>query len=129
METTLISPLVIVTLLLAIALPVAWLASEFQSRRWLRIVLGLLSLSLSVSIALAVGVLQELNYNSWYGIASAKLLDTTIAEIESGREDQLLTSLRKLRGEFYPTYENRANYDKLVDEFAKQVVLTHAPQN
>ena len=56
-----------------------------------------------------------------YGTASASLIDTIIAEIEEGHTNELLPALRHLRSEFYPTYENRAYYDHLVEQFVKQV--------
>lgn len=108
-------------LFLIVVAPVAWLISEFQQRAWLRIFLGVLSISMSFLLASLIGMLQHLNYNSSYGTASARLLDTTIAELETGRPDRLLQALRQLRGEFSPTYENRANYDQLVDRFAGQL--------
>lgn len=106
---------------LAAVLMVAWLLSEFQPRRWPRILLGSLSLAMCVFLALGLRVLERFNYNAWYGTASAELIDTTISEFEGGRTDRLVPALRELRGEFYPTYENRAHYDQLVEQFVRQV--------
>jgi hypothetical protein len=114
-------PQLLVLFVLAVGLPLGWLASEFQPRRWLRILLGILALTMSVFLALGFSLLERFNYNAWYGAASATLIDTTIAEIEDGRTDQLLPALRHLRGEFYPTYMNRAHYDQLVNQFAEQI--------
>lgn len=111
--------------LLVVFLPCCWLLSEFQNRRWVRILLGVASLSLSFFIATVIGFLQQLNYNSSYGFASAKLLDSTISELEANRADRLLPALRTLRKEFQPTYENRAQYDQLIDKFADQLATNH----
>jgi len=111
-------PQVVLIIVIAIALPIGWLISEFQSRRWPRIVLGCLSLMMCVFLASVFALVERFGYNAWYGTASAQLLDTTIAELEAGRADQLLPHLRELRGKFSPTYENRAHYDQLVEEFA-----------
>ena len=111
-----------ITFVIAVGLPIAWLASEFQSRRWLRILLGSLSLIACVSItALGVNLYDRLSYNAWYGFASRDLIDTTITEIEGGRTDKLLPALRKLRDEFHPTYENRAHYDDRIRGFVEDV--------
>jgi hypothetical protein len=114
-------PQLLVLFVLAVGLPLGWLASEFQPRRWLRILLGILALTMSVFLALGFSLLERFNYNAWYGAASATLIGTTIAEIEDGRTDQLLPALRLLRREFDPTYINRAHYDQLVNQFAKEI--------
>jgi len=112
---------------LAVGLPLAWLASEFQSRRWLSILLGVLALSMGLFLAGAFSALERFNYNAWYGAASADLIDATIAEIEGGRTKDLLPVLRKLRDDFDPTYENRAHYDELVGRFVKQIEAAPSP--
>lgn len=115
-------PQLILVCLVTIGLPIARLVSEFQPRRWLRIVLGLLSLSVCLLVAITTTTLYHtFNYNAWYGTASAKLLETIIAEMESGHTERLLPALKDLRSNFYPTYENRANYDGLVDQFAVRI--------
>lgn len=114
-------PQLILTFVLAVALPLAWLASEFQPRRWLRILLGTLALSLTLFLVITFSILERLNYNAWYGHATAEFIDTTIQEIEGGRTEQLLPALRKLREDFNPTYETRDHYDQRVTQFVKQV--------
>lgn len=121
-------PQLILAFILAAALPLTWLASEFQPRRWLRILLGLLSLVMVGVVALAFVIGERFNYNAWYGFASAELIDTTIAEIEGGRTEKLLPALRSLREEFRPTYEYRAHYDSLVEQFVNQVKAARSPK-
>jgi hypothetical protein len=108
-------------LVLAVVLPGTWLASEFQTRRWVRIVLGVCSMGVMLLIAVVVGTLERLNYNAWYGPVSLELVETTIAEIEAGRAESLLPPLSKLRDDFRPTYKTRANYDGLVRRFVNEV--------
>jgi cytochrome c biogenesis protein CcdA len=52
-------------LFLTITLPIAWLASEFQDRRWVRIAAGIAALSMSFLVATGVGSLERLNANAW----------------------------------------------------------------
>lgn len=122
-----IPPQALLILLLAIGLPICWVWSEYQERRWLRLLFGALSLIMCALIAVAVGSMDRLNSNAWYGTASAKLLETTIVEIEAGRTETLLAALRKLRGEFYPTYQGTAHYDQLIERF--QAEVASAPTN
>src|SRR4051812_42704454 len=101
-------------LILTIVMPIAWFASEFQDRRWLRLMLGTAAVLLSFGVAFLVGSLQRLNYNAWYGGATKGLIDTTISQLEAGHMDRVLLSLKDLQSKYEPTYENRAHYDTLV---------------
>lgn len=96
---------VVMTLVLAVLLPVGWLVSEFQSRRWLRILCGVLSLGVCGFLAVAFGTLERLNYNAWYGTASAELIEATVAGIEAGKSKEVVAGLKGLRSDFYPTYQ------------------------
>lgn len=108
-------------LVLAVALPLLWLLSEFSSSRPLRISLGVLALVMSFGVAFVVAMLERLNDNAWYGAASKRLIDATVAQIESGNIKRLLPELKRLQAEFHPTYENRARYDRLIDEFVERL--------
>ena len=111
----------ITIIVLAIAVPIAWFASEYQARRWLRHVLGCLAILLSFGVAALVGSLERFNSNAWFGLASKELVDTTIAELEAGNEDRVLSSLRAFQQKYSPTYENRARYDQLVEDTVFQM--------
>lgn len=114
-------PQLVIIFVLAVGLPFGWLLSEFQPRRWLRILLGSLALTMSAFLAFAFSQLERFNYNAWYGSSSAELIDATIVEIEGGRTDGLASALRELRADFEPTYTSRAHYNDLVDEFVNRV--------
>jgi hypothetical protein len=106
---------------LAVALLLGWLVSEFRSPRWLRIILGTCAFLSSFGVAAFVGSLEHFNANAWYGHASKELVDTTVAELEKGKTKQVLTELKQLQKQFTPTYENRARYDQLVEEYVRRV--------
>ena len=100
----------------------SWIASEFQPHRWLRACLGALSIvTVGVAAYFVASVGEHLNATAWYSAASRELIDATVAEIEAGNTDRLLAELKRLQSEFQPSYENRARYDKLVDEFVARV--------
>ena len=109
-------PLGALICLLVIALPVAWFISEFQVRRWLRLVLGTLAIASTSGVAVFVGMAERFNDNAWFGNASKALVETTIAELEAGNRDGVLRALRSFQQEYAPTYENRARYDVLVEK-------------
>jgi uncharacterized membrane protein YcjF (UPF0283 family) len=103
------------------ATPVAWVASEFQERRWLRLVLGTTAILLCFGVAFVVGSLERLNSNAWFGSATKTLIDTTVTELEAGHHERVIQSLRELQKKYSPTYENRARYDHLVEETINQM--------
>jgi hypothetical protein len=107
--------------LFIVAVPFAWLVSEFQPRSWLRVVLGVAAIVMSYFVAFVVGSLTRLNYNAHYGSASAELIQTVIVDLEGGNEDNLLRELKSLNTQYQPTYENRANYDELVNDFVSRM--------
>ena len=109
--------MLIATIFLTLVLPVAWLLSEFQDRRKIRIATGVAALAVSYLVAAAIGSLQFFNANAWYGGASKDLIDTTIEQIEHGDTERLLQELKSLQSQYHPTYENRARYDKLIADF------------
>lgn len=116
--------MVAMMLLLVVALPVAWFLSEFQSRRWLRIVLGVTAILMSFGVAAMVGWMERFSANAWYGQASKQLVESVLLEVEQDNIQGLARELKWLADRFQPTYENRAHYAELVEEFAKNVKAT-----
>ncbi len=110
------TPMLLLILILVIALPIAWLASEFGANRPLRIALGIGALTCSLGVAYIVGRLSELNYNAWFGGASKDLIHTIVVQTEDGRAERVLKVLRRLDADYHPTYENRADYVELINE-------------
>ena len=74
-----------------------------------------------MGVAYLVGDLSRWNYNAWYGGASKELIDTTVAQIEDGNIDRVMSVLRRLKLDYRPTYENRAHYDELINEAVSQM--------
>ncbi len=105
-----INGLGILLAIVVVATPIAWFLSEFQNRRWLRLILGSTAVLLSFGVAFLAGSLQMFNANAWFGAASETLINTTITELEAGNQDRVLKSLKSLQQKFSPTYENRAGY-------------------
>ena len=116
-----INALVPLVLLLVVTAPIAWFASEFQERRWLRLALGPVAILLSFGFAVLVGWLERYNSNAWFGSATKELIDAAVTELETGNRDRVLRSLKDLQGRYAPTYENRARYDLLVEEAVNEM--------
>jgi hypothetical protein len=115
--------------ILCISLALAWLASEFQDRRWIRIALGCCALGVCLPVAhtagKAMGSLERFNSNAWYGSASKGLIDTTLVELEAGNTEKVIRELKVLQSDFLPTKEDRARYDHLVYDYVTRLV--HKP--
>jgi len=109
------SPLGFLLIVIIIALPLAWLASEFRGSRALRISMGLLAIGVTATCVSALSsLLTRFNYNAWYGGATGDLVSTSLQQIEDGHLDRVLKVWRGLDQQYRPTYENRARYDELV---------------
>ena len=111
----------IVAMVLVILFPVAWLLSEFQTRLWLRLLLGGCTICASYGLFYIVGELERLKYNSWYGMATQALIHAEIEAIDADQVALVAAELKRLQNEFEPTYENRADYDRLAAEAAKRI--------
>lgn len=96
-------------LFLTIALPIAWIVSEFQPRRWLRVTLGCLAISMCFGVAYVVGTLERINYNVWFGNVTKDFVDTTIEKLDAGHSAEVLTEMKRLQSQYAPSYENRGN--------------------
>jgi hypothetical protein len=107
--------------MLATGLPIVWFALEFQDHRWLRLVLGSFSILLGFGVAVVVGSVERFDSNAWLGNASKHLVDSTIAEWDAGNREGGLKPLKFLQQKYWPTYENRARCDVLVEETIRQV--------
>lgn len=110
-----------IILTLAVIFPICWFVSEFYAQRGTRIVMGVLSIAVALFVSVAVGSIDRMRSNSYFGDATGKLIDTVIAEMDAGNEKQLLKELKQLRTDYHPSYETRADFDKLVDNMADRL--------
>lgn len=110
-----------IILTLAVVFPVCWFVCEFYAQRSARIVMGILSIGVALFVSIAVGSIDRMRSNSYYGDANAKLIDTMVSELEKGNQQKLLAELKKLQQDYHPSYESRADYDKLVESMVNRL--------
>jgi hypothetical protein len=104
-------------LLVIVALPVAWIASEFRSNRAIRIILGIVSMIVvTASVAGLWNLLSIFQYNAEFGLATKDLIEASVGQIEDGHLERVLKAWRGLNAQYQPTYENRAHYPELAVE-------------
>jgi hypothetical protein len=121
-------------LVVLIVLPVSWFLSELQHRKWLRMLLGTASLLGCSAVAFLGGSLTEnLNANSYFGYATKELIDSTLSELKAGNTDGVIAGLQQLQQHYRPTYENRAQYELLMQQavssmrLSRQEIDDHSP--
>lgn len=124
-QITIMDP-TLIALALVVLLPIGWLASEFYENRSVRIALGVLAIATSFFVAFVVGSLEQLRSNTYFGDASKNLIKTTVTELGAGNSEQVLEHLKELQDKYHPTYETRAGYQELVDEYVAQFAAEDA---
>lgn len=111
------TPLGFVLITIIVALPIAWLVSEFRGARVLRISLGILAVVVvSTCVGALSSVLLRFNYNAWYGSATEDLIRTSLKQVEDGHLDRVLKVWRGLNLQYHPSYETREHYTDLVQQ-------------
>jgi hypothetical protein len=110
------------------SLAVAWIVSEFKGGRKLRLTFGILAMiSMTVVTWFSTLVINQFNYNSWYGHATKDLVDETVRGIESNRTPEILKELKQFQADYQPTYENRAKYAPLVEQTVARMKASNRP--
>ena len=113
---------IILVLIAVFILPILWFITELKStNKLLRQSLGILAILFSFGLAWTSAKTVRLNYNAWYGLASKRLIDSVVEELENNEIKALLQEMKSLQQDFKPTYESKAHYDALVNEAVKRI--------
>jgi hypothetical protein len=67
-------------------------------------------------VASLVGLLRDFQANEYFSFATKDLLDASIHNLKSGKPEVVLMAWEKASDSLHPTYENRADYRKIVDQ-------------
>ena len=86
-----------------------------------RRVCGIGAFVFALLVGVIVGVLQRLQYNADYGFSSKELFEQTVLSLKNGKTDEVLKEYEKLSEVYSPTYENRANFDEVVNAAAESL--------
>lgn len=94
-------------LFLGAALPIAWLASEFQSRRWIRILLGVGAISIVGLVAYGwAAVLTAFTSNVNYSETTKSLVVAVDDGLTSQDSERVRNELRRFAKDYQPSYES-----------------------
>lgn len=110
----------LIVVVLAIC-PLLWLISEFQSRVWLRILLGVGGMVGVFVVTSLLTMSERFETNSYFSFTSKELIESTIAGLKNGESERVLNGLEALNESYAPTYENKANYQELVRNYSKRL--------
>jgi hypothetical protein len=114
-------------IIIALVLPTIWLVAEIKGKVVVRRIFGALTIVSACLIGWGVGMLQQLNYNAWYGHASKKLLEGIAASLPPDLPER--RALEEGAQKFQPTYENRAHYDLTVDSILESLSKRNQNKN
>lgn len=117
--------MLLLLLIATVILPIAWLASEAQSRRWLSVVLGVCAIGVCSFVAYGAGRIPLVfQLNTEFTGASRKLIDTVVEQLEDGQCDKVLAELKSIQPSVYENYENYPRYTEIVDKLIAKLKET-----
>ena len=115
-------------LIIIVVLPIAWLISECKSdKRSVRCTLGILAILSCLGVVWITSQFLRLSYNAWYGSAAKSLIDASVERLDSGDSQTVLRELKEFQYTYHPTYENKADFDKLASEAARKIKKNTLP--
>ena len=103
--------------------------TAYAQKRSFRIVLALAAFGWACLMFVAASWAETLNYNAWYSSAASKMLDAFVGGIEQGRQEAVLTEMRRMTNELEVTYEHRGNFKELAERAAASLTTTNAEPN
>ena|SRR5437867_1362712 len=120
-------PIVIVVLFF-IVLAAFIAGTAFAQKKSVRVVSSLATFGWACLMFVAASWAESLNHNIWYSSAAAKMLEAYISGIEQGRQDAVLTEMRRITNELDVTYEHRGNFKELAERAAASLTTTNSEQ-
>ncbi|MEN8848063.1 MAG: hypothetical protein ABF377_08335 [Akkermansiaceae bacterium] len=115
------SPLALFILALVVLFPIGWIIGESKNKPMVRRVCGIGAFVFALLVGVIVGLLQRLQYNADYSFSSKELFEQTVLSLKNEKTDEVLKQYEKLSEVYSPTYENRANFDEVVNAAAESL--------
>ena len=100
--------------------------AAFPQRKSVRVVSAIAALGWACLMFMAASWAESLNYNIWYSSAASKMLEACIVSIEQGRQDFVLSEMRRMTNELDVTYERRGNFKELAERTAASLTVSNA---
>jgi hypothetical protein len=106
-------------IIIGMLFPVGWVVADISDCKIARRILGLLTIVVACFFVWGVGMLKSTNYNASYGQASKEMLEALAPRFQAHTAERKI--LDQAISDFQPTYENRANYDEIVQNLIKEL--------
>lgn len=117
---------IIILFFLVLAVFIAGTAlAQRKSVRWLS---AAATFGWACFIFMAASWVERLNYNAWYSNATFKLLEACIGGMEQGRQNAVLSEMRRMTNELEVTYERKGNFKTLAENAAERLTSSHTNQ-
>lgn len=94
-----------------------------------RLITALAAFGWACLMFVAASWAEGLNHNIWYSSAASKMLHAYIGGIEQGRQEAVLTEMRRMTQELEVTYEHRGNFKELAERAAASLTNSDAISN
>jgi hypothetical protein len=98
-------------------------ATAFAQKKTVRVVSALAAFGWACLMFVAANWAESLNYNIWYSNAAYKMLDAYIRSIHAGRQDAVVTEMRRMTNDLVVTYENKGNFKGLAERAAANLTI------
>lgn len=104
------------------ALPIAWLVSEAQRRRWISVVLGIAAQVAVGFLAYAYGsIMTGIDRNLYFGDANEALFDALSDAMQHGETDRVQFEFGFFAKNYHSSYENNPPFDEQVERFTDRL--------
>ena len=107
--------LFLVMILVIVGTILGWVVSEFQTRRWIRLLLGACAVTAGLYAGILYGHFKVLQAKVYFGEATYRLLQVTLDEVESGHTDRAAAELTLLRRDLVDTYVRTFECTELIE--------------
>jgi len=107
---------------LVVLFPIGWVIGELKNKQTLRRISAVGAFVFALLVGVIVGYLQQLRYNAEYGFASKQLFEQTVISLKKGESDKVIEVYETLTESYRPTYENKADFDELVEKASEELI-------
>lgn len=98
--------------------------AALAQRKKVRIISALACLAWSAFMLTAATAVENLNHNAWYSAAAYHMLEAFTVGMESGRQDAVLSTMKRMTNELQVTYEHQSNFKELAERAAKELSVS-----
>lgn len=113
----------LVMILVIVGTILGWFVSEFQTRRWIRLLLGTCAVTAGLYAGILYGQFKVLQAKVHFGEATYRLLQVTLDEIGNGNTDRAAAELTLLRRDLVDTYLRKNECTELIEATVARMEL------